>query len=251
MLQIISGKFFAKTDRHVFQAKGITYSNYSWLAPIETCVATLEPVSWLPAPTCAYVLNYVNQIEKEDAGRQASLVRIGDTEIVQQFECIATFGLKSLFGSDRWEIEFACRSSPKDAADEFVPQRFVPRFFRQNSPGRQEEVIAFAALVKKIIGLPRAKYLALMTCLEAVRHALQALSHNVNLAYSLVVYCLESLSQKYDGYVPVWGDYDDIPRNELDRLLDGVAPEIASRIRAVRNVSRGLRQLRYEISVAR
>lgn len=44
MLQIISGKFFKSENRHVFDGKGITYSNYAWFNPVQTCVATIEPV---------------------------------------------------------------------------------------------------------------------------------------------------------------------------------------------------------------
>lgn len=64
MLQIISGKFFKSADRYVDEAKGITYSNYSWIAPIETCVATLEPVDTYRSVS-SYVISYVNQIEKD------------------------------------------------------------------------------------------------------------------------------------------------------------------------------------------
>ena len=232
MLQIISGKFFTSRERHVFEAKGITYGNFSWVAPIETCVATLEPVGGVSTGISPYVISYTNQIEKEEGARQASLVRTGDAEIVQQFECIATFGLGCLFGTDRWEIEFACRSQPKDSSDSFVPQHFVPRFFSPSNMGKAEEVERFVKLVKKIIGLPRKKYAALLTSLETLRHSLLVLSHNVDMAYSLLVYCLESLSQGFDGFQPVWDDYDEAVRGQLAPVLAEIDQGKAQQIRS-------------------
>lgn len=233
MLQIISGKFFKSSDRHVHEAKGITYANYSWVAPIKTSVATLEPVGGLTIGISPFVICYTNQIEKEDKGRKASLLRTGDAEIVRHFECIATFGLKSLFGGDRWEIEFACRAAAKDSSDISVPQRFVPRFFAAHNMGKAEEVEAFGRLMDKVIGLPRGKYSAVITTLETFRHALQVLSHNVNMAYALLVYCLESLSQQFDQYEPAWEDYEDTIRSDLDALLSHVDAEKAAQIRSV------------------
>jgi hypothetical protein len=63
MLQIISGKFFDSDDRYAYDAKGIVFGNYSWRHPIQTCVATLEPVDTY-ASVASYVISYVNQIEK-------------------------------------------------------------------------------------------------------------------------------------------------------------------------------------------
>jgi len=65
MLQIISGKFFESDDRFIHERKGILYSNYSWVQPVKTCVATLEPVDTHGA-VCSYVVSYLNQIEKKN-----------------------------------------------------------------------------------------------------------------------------------------------------------------------------------------
>ncbi len=232
MLQIISGKFFSSGPLHIFKAKGITYANFSWVAPIETCVATLEPVEIASCGITPYVISYTNQIEKEKGDRQASLVRIGDAEIMQQFECIATFGLGCLFDNDRWELEFACRSQPKDSSDAFVPQHFVPRFFSRSNMGKKEEVERFVTLVKKLIGLPRKKYLAVVTSLETLRHSLLVLSHNIDMAYSLLVYCLESLSQEFDDFQPVWEDYDETVRRQLNSVLAEIEAVKAQQIRS-------------------
>jgi len=125
MLQIISGKFFKSDNRYIHEAKGITYSNYSWIEPIKTCVATLEPVDTYKSVS-SYVISYTNQIEKERAG---VLVRTGDSEIVQQFQLLCIFGLKAFFDTDRNNVEINCRERPKSSNDFYLPSIFVPRFF--------------------------------------------------------------------------------------------------------------------------
>src|SRR5690348_16632574 len=61
MLQIITGKFFASSDRLVHDGLGIAYSNLRTYQPIKTCIASLEPADF----SGSYVIKYVNQIEKE------------------------------------------------------------------------------------------------------------------------------------------------------------------------------------------
>lgn len=65
MLQIISGKFFTSDDRECHPGKGITYSNYSWIGPITTGIASIEPVYFSSSNVTPYVISYLNQIEKD------------------------------------------------------------------------------------------------------------------------------------------------------------------------------------------
>jgi hypothetical protein len=60
MLQIISGKFFTRPDRISAAGKGILFSNYAWVQPIVTRVATLEPVDAYGAVS-GYVVSNKNR----------------------------------------------------------------------------------------------------------------------------------------------------------------------------------------------
>ena len=198
MLQIISGKFFKSDNRYVYEAKGITYSNYSWIEPIRTCIATLEPVDTYRSVS-SYVISYINQIEKEKAG---VLLRTGDSEIVQQFQLLCMFGLKAFFDSDRNNVEINCREKPRSTADLYLPSKIVPRFFQNQIDGMSNEIDNFKRFVDKVIGLPRHKYLAVISSLCNFSHALQILNFNVDLAYSMLVYSLESLRGRHRISVP-------------------------------------------------
>ncbi len=210
MLQIISGKFFKTDNRHRFNCKGITYSNYSWVAPIKTCIATLEPVNTY-LPISSYVINYVNQIEKEEG--RFGIVKTGDADIIQQFQLLCMFGLKAYFDIDRNNVEFNCRKNPKDTSGEYIPSKYVKRIFDSQILGRIEEIEYFTKFVEKVIDLPRGKYKSVIKYLNNLNSAFQMISRNFDLAYSILVYCLESLSQDYDNYRAVWEDYPEEKKN--------------------------------------
>src|SRR5438046_46834 len=99
MLQIISGKFFTLDARHRTPGKGVFFSNYGWIDPVETQVGTLEPTDRYGLVN-TYVFEYVNEIE--NFGRKAGmLVAVGDQEIKEQFRLLCMFGLKACFFSSQ------------------------------------------------------------------------------------------------------------------------------------------------------
>jgi hypothetical protein len=229
MLQIISGKFFKSDVRQTSPSKGIFYSNYSWVGVIQTCVATLEPVDTFGSSICSYVVNYTNQIEGEP--RPGALAPTGDWEIIRQFQLLCTYGLKAAFDVDRSSIELNCREKRKHSGDQYLPSKFTTRFFNPVINGNNDEVESFIKLIDKVIGLPRKQYLAVIRCLTNFLDALQALNFNLDLAYSMLVYSLEALSQNFDGYQPTWKDH---PQNEeMDKLLLKVDEISAEEIRTL------------------
>lgn len=228
MLQIISGKFFECNERYRHQGRGILFSNYSWVRPIETRVGALEPVDSYRAVS-SYVFSYINQIEKQEG--PGTLVRIGDPEIVRQFQLLCILGLRAYFTDDRADVLTNCRPRPTSASDRYVPRRFASRIFDDQIRGSVAETDAFVGLVDRAIGMPRKRYSALISALENLDHALQVLNWNLDLAYSILVYCLESLSQTLGEYVAVWKDYDESVRSDLDRLLSKVDGDVAGKIR--------------------
>jgi hypothetical protein len=229
MLQVISGKFFKSDFRQTRPAKGILYSNYSWIGTIQTCVAALEPVDTFGSSICSYVLNYTNQIEGEPM--PGALAPTGDWEIIRQFQLLCTFGLKAAFDVDRSSIELSCREKQRHSGDQYLPSRFTTRFFNPVINGNNAEIESFMNLVNKTIGLPRKQYVAVIRCLTNFYDALQALNFNLDLAYSMLVYSLEALSQNFDCYSPQWKDH---PQNEgMDKILLKIDQISAEKIRAL------------------
>lgn len=232
MLQIISGQFFKQgSERHRTPGKGILYSNCSWSAPIITRVGTLEPVDRFGAVP-AYVFSFDCLIEKEPGSpRAGEVVAVGEDEIVRQFQLLAMFGLNAYFSSDRAAVLANCRQRAISSHERYVPSRFVDRILGDELRATFNEVAEFNQMLEKILRLPRSKYVALLSVLETIDHALNSLNGSLDLAYSMLVYCLESLAQKFDQYQPVWLDYDQSVRAKIDGIL-GVVPDTRDAVRS-------------------
>lgn len=231
MLQIISGKFYKNPDRYSTPAKGITFSNYHTISSIETSVATLEPVESYTSATGAYVINYTNVIEKPKEIQGIAIIRGGDWVIVRQFELLCIFGMRAFFDGDRHAVELNCRAKPSQATDLYVPAHYAERYFEPTIMAANDDASQFATFVEKVIGLPRKQYTAVMNALETFAHSLEVLNYQLDLAYSMLVYSLESLCQTFDAYTPVWDDYEDDVRDELEPLLSGIESGTATSIK--------------------
>ena len=230
MLQIITGKFF-KTDRRIrHDGKGVLYSNYNWIAPIGTSVGTLEPIDPHRASVVTYVFSYVNQIERVPPPGHDVLVRAGDEEIVEQFQLLCTFGLRAFFHTDNAAAGRAFRAK-RTSRNDNVPSEFVKRFLSPSIDGTQQEVEAFTKFVDHTLMLPRRTYVGVMSALKNFSDALQVVGQNIDLSYSMMVYCLEALAQNFDGYTPRWEHYAEEVRKPLDQLLAGIEGDFPGRVR--------------------
>ncbi len=229
MLQIISGKFFKSKRRYRYEGRGVLFGTYRLFWPIETCVATLEPVDVFGS-VASYVVSYVNQIERPAKNGPGTLLRTGDWEIVEQFRIFCILGLQAFFHQSREAVAMASRRQPLSMSDR-VPRLFVPRFFESPVQGTSKEARSFSVLVKKVIGLPRDTYRAVLAAAKAFADALEITGDSIDLAYSLLVFSLECLSQAFDCYEPAWEDYP----HEVAEVLDPILMRLdASTARGIR-----------------
>lgn len=232
MLQIISGKFYKSEDRYSSECKGILYSNFSWNTPIKTCVATIEPVE-IYGTVSSYVINYVNQMEKESNFRGVALVKVGDYEIIKQFRLLCSFGLRAYFDIEKSNVQHICRKEKDHNRDDILPSIFVRRFLDSGIMGTQEEIDKFIEFVNKVIGLKRDTYKTILKCLSAFEASLRVLDQDFNLAYSIMIYALETLSQNFDEFVPSWNDYEQNQRIKLEKCFEDMNDAKVDEIRSI------------------
>jgi len=225
MLQIISGKFFNSDNRYAFDSQAILFSNYSWIDRVNGKIATLCPVFSKMGNQPVYIMEFVNQIEKTE---NSVLVRTSEDEIITQFQNILMFGLKSIFDTEKRVIEKNCRFYSGTNSD-YYPAKYVPRYFDAVIHGNSDEIKEFEKLVKKIIGLPRDDYNIILKCIEAFSNSLKLLDNSFDLAYSMLIFCLETLSQNFDDYLLEWSDFNQ--NNEIDELLYDIDKETAENLR--------------------
>jgi hypothetical protein len=220
LLQIISGKFYKSDVRHSYESRGILFSNYSWSGSIKTRIATIEPVEVYGAVS-SYVVNYTNQIEKESSTNGISLVRVGDFEIIKQFKLLCSFGLQAYFDTEKSNVQLLCRKEKIHNRDD-LPSTFTRRFLNSGIMGTQAEVVKFTEFINKAIGLQRDTYKAIIACLSAFETSLRVVDQDINLAYSIMIYALETLSQNFDGFMPNWDDYEQNQRTKLEKCFEEI-----------------------------
>lgn len=229
MLQIIKGKFFGTRQREKWDGYGVAYSNFEYHQSMQLSVGTLEPA--LPTGAIAsYVLRYQGELER--AGRGLQVVRIGDAEITEQLLLLGMFGLRAYFSADQAEVGLHCRERLRDGHDNVLPQAFVPRYFDLKVQGTSSDAQYLNDFSNHMIGLSRATFELVMRYMSNFRQALEAVSESVDLAYSMLVFSLEALSQRHQ-YVPVWADYDEGIRRKLDTILNEVDGTKADGVRAI------------------
>ena len=223
MLQIISGKFFESDQLNTQDCDAILFSNYSWIGPIDTGNMQLRPVDTYSSSVAAYTVRYTSRYEREvlveGEKRQAVLVHPHHRPAVDQFRLLCCFYFRAFFHEDRQYVESQCRGSSRRSGD-MVPSKFVPRFFEVNLNGTGDEVAGFAEFIDDVMGIQREQYKLFVSCLQTFVDSLESIETNIDLAYSMLIYLLETLSKVGDGYSPQWEDFDQRTRRDLDEILD-------------------------------
>ncbi|ARR10768.1 hypothetical protein [Paenibacillus bovis] len=223
MLQIITGKFFDTVDHYETPRKAILYSNFYYDEPIQTIVGTLERVrgtegAYENYPVInTYLFTYTNRMPKVVNNKPGLLIATGDDEIVEEFSYLCSHGLSAIFSRDKEVIAKYCIQGSEDISRKEYP---VSTYFKNHIKGNIQVVEDFIAYVEQFIGQPNATYKHTMECYKNMYHSLLNLNVNLDLAFSQLVYCLESLSQNYDGFIPEWTDYPDQARNKLEKCFN-------------------------------
>jgi hypothetical protein len=231
MLQIATGRFFGTSPVWQHSGVGILYSNFSWVSEIETPAGTLEPSDGMGAAPSSWVFRYINRMEKREG--PGVLVRTGDAELVEQFQLLCSLGLKAFFQVDRDIVVHSCRARPLGRHDHSPPSMFVTRILDSEVRGTTSEKDAFVEFVGNCLALPRKRYKALIAAARATYDSLVVASHNIHLAYSMLVYVLESLTQEFDGFTATWQHFDETTRLALDDKLATISDETSAEIREI------------------
>lgn len=227
MLQISTGKFYGDKPVHEKIGYGILYSNYEWSSSIETCVGTLEPVDH-SGNVKSYIFKFTNRLPQG-----GNLVSTGDHEIIEQFKLLFSFYFKCIADHEKDLILKHCRENKLNMNDPHTPFEIAGRNFKNEIRGKEEEVAGFKVFLKRIVFLERKKYNKLLQCLKAYNNSLLVLNDNFELAYSLLIYCLESMSQSFDNYEPTWADYNNQTKLALEKEFVKLDKESADSIKSI------------------
>ncbi len=232
MLQIISGKFYSDEDCYHTPCKSVIYGNVGLFNEINTSVVKIVPTSHSDNKVSSYVVEYDNCLQKPKVFTGFAMIKIGDREIVRQVLLLCSFATNAIFDTDKYVVEKLCRNDGVSIKAQDTPSKYVEKTLSyRNLDITETEFIQ--SFIDNVIGLPRKTYKAVMEYLSMYNASLRLLDEDVALAYSTLVYCIESLSQKFDEYNPVWDDYEQNKRIRLEKQFGLIAPEISERIKEI------------------
>jgi hypothetical protein len=141
-------------------------------------------------------------------------------EVATQIRQVLCFFFDAFFGSSADEVRLYSAASPS-----------LPHVFATNRTGDRASAKAFPGFLRKLLRLNRKAYVAVQRCMAAHEHALLSLLHHPELAYSLLVFALESLVQEFDGFAPQWSDLRNSYRKKLDDILTKVDSSASDALR--------------------
>ena len=230
MLQIITGKFYNSEDRYHNDCKGILYSNASFRGIYDIGHVKIEAAESLGSVD-PYIVMYDNQLQKSHSGFE--LGKVGDEEILRQLKNILSFALDAVFDEDKSTVERICRKKESGRGKYPVPSEFINGTLDISKNVSDDEMKSCGVFLEQLLALNREDYINILNCIVAYNASVRLLSEDISLAYSMLVYCLESLAQSYDSYTPIWDDYKEDKKNALEKVFKTIDEETVEKIKGI------------------
>lgn len=230
MLQIISGKFFDGDDRYHTDCKAVLYSNASFRGIHPFAHINMEPTD-LNNEFTSYIVSYDNQLQKTNSSLQ--FVKVGDEEIVFQFKNILAFALDCIVDEEKSNIDVVCAVNSTGSRRVQKASDYLNSTVSKKKVIEEENLKQADKLITHLISLSRQDYINILNCIVAYNASIRLLGTDVSLAYSMLVYCLESLAQKYDNYIADWEDYNQDKKIALERVFSNLQPSDTEKIKII------------------
>nr|WP_314399570.1 hypothetical protein [Pseudomonas lundensis] len=221
MLQAATGKLFTNREHpRTTLLKGVVYTNLD-LAVVDqltTKVGTLISMDTSHTPTA---LGY-EMTEHMEAAEPEPGVLVSRTmgAYIDDFADVASFSLRVICSPDVHITERLLNQRRRPGQPH--PSERLARFYDASVRADLAEIAAFNEFAEQLIGLQRVTYMAVIQSIRTYVAAVHRMSDDLNLAYTLLVMCIESLVQKFDGYEPQWSDIPEEKRRGVDKALEGV-----------------------------
>lgn len=231
MLQAATGKLFSNRDNPRTQnLKGVIYTNLN-LGAVDRVSTRIGSLINLDTSHTPAALGY-EMTEYMEAGEPEPGVLVSRTmgAYIDDFADVASFSMQVICSPDVHVAERLLRQRPRPGDRQ--PSERMARFYDASVMVTQSEIQAFEKLAEQMIGLQRSTYLAAIQAIRTYVAAVHRMNDDLNLAYTLLVMCIESLAQKFDGHEPVWTDIPEPKRAGIDAALDGADEARAQAIRA-------------------
>ena len=228
MLQIASGKLFRSGPGQRNQLRGVVYTNLLLHGrAIETEAGRLLPTDSFQ-DTKALVYEFTELIEQ--APREGVVVSHGVDPYLKDFAAIVSFTL-NVTCTPAHDLTSRLISAQAGPTSSVSPQKLVRGVFDNQVFCRDKDADGLVALVRDLIGLRRKSYLKAIRAIRTYVTGLHRLADDLELAYTLLVASVESLTQGFGGHSPKWADYNEPKRQAMDKVLVNADDEMANAVR--------------------
>lgn len=161
------------------------------------------------------------------------VIKCGEQEFIQQFLLTWAFYFDCIAKVQKETVQKICREKKSSSNDRQTTSEISPKTVGLGRYLKDYEITEFKNFIDTLMSTNRDTYRSIISALKIVDDAKETISTNFDLAYSTMVYAIESLSQKYDGYTPSWDDYHEDIKSKLDAILDGIDKEKSNSIRNI------------------
>jgi hypothetical protein len=139
-------------------------------------------------------------------------------EVAEQIRRLLILQMNFFFGKSPNEVE-QHYNAQYYIGSEVVAKNILPDFFSEKPSDLSEKIRYFSLWVPKVLSLDREIYKAFSTALAAYEKAIQVLSSDPTLSYSLLVFVIESLANSDSSNQPTWKDLPAQEQNKFDEIF--------------------------------
>ena len=231
MLQIISGKFYQNKEIHNNPTQMFLYSNANIENEFEIVGIKIKQVDNIDN-IYKYSINFDNKIEQQS--ENFSIVNAWSDVVLFQVKNVLTFYFDSFWDEEEYVVKKMCKERIKKGSRmEYVPANYVRSILDKERKVDEKRILEEKENVSNLIALSREDYVTVITCIKTYYASVRLLETDPNLAYSMLVFALESLSQSYDKYEPKWEDYDENIKGKLEKKFKMMDETLAEEIKNV------------------
>lgn len=227
MLQYLTGKYYLEehqtkkiTDKDIFYSNTLLIELVKNKEKLETPIGTLEIINLndLYHGSTSYLLTLNGEIPKTNHSYEFP-------SATNQFRILLSFWFKSVFEFEKIDAERRCRQNNTSLKDQILPCNILPEYFEMNKVSK--DISSFNDFLNSLFKLTRLEYESVITSITAFIYALESIDYNLELSYSLMVFSIESLCQKFDKFENKWEDYPGNLRDNIDKLNEKyeISPE--------------------------
>ena len=167
----------------------------------------------------------------EEAGSAGGkMVSHGLNPYLHDFAAVVSLGLNATC-SRRADIASRLIGQSRSASVVLPVRSLVPRVFDDHIFATDDEIDRFVQFVEDLIALNRESFLRAMRAIRTYVSGMHRLHDDLDVAYTLFVASIESLSAGFEAFEPRWSDYQHDKRRKIEAALVSADPDTARKVK--------------------